>query len=404
MAYSVTNLKADLNGILHGTTTSQITGLDNLINRAARQVLMDVDPNETIRLSSLTNPVFDQVFDYAAPADLKGEKVIDIRPQVNRTPRDRWSQKYSEDFDINKDYTLQPNFNTNWNGAVKTLRIDSPQLNTGILLNNASSLTSNGTWTATAPASNLTVDNVNFFNLPSSLKFDLAALGSVGYLENSTMNAQDLTSHRAQSSFFLYTYLPTAANYTNLILRVGSDSSNYWTFTATTTHEGNAFTNGWNLIRFDWTATSTVVGSPVVTAIDYLRVSWTYNGTADVGVRLNGIYSRLGTILQIMYYSKYLFRDASTLAFKETTTADTDLINLDTDSYNLLLFLVALYCTQQMVGTDTRYDTDFFTGEYQRTLQRYQALYKSQIKKPQISYYKMPKPGMSRYFGNRWFR
>ncbi len=51
--YNVQDLKNDLTGILHGTTTNQIQNLDGVINRAARQLLLDVDPQETKRIVEL---------------------------------------------------------------------------------------------------------------------------------------------------------------------------------------------------------------------------------------------------------------------------------------------------------------------------------------------------------------
>jgi hypothetical protein len=68
---------------LHGTTLSQVENISGVFNRAARQLLLDIDPQETKRIEQLASPIFYQVYDYAPPADLKGQKIIDIFPQVN---------------------------------------------------------------------------------------------------------------------------------------------------------------------------------------------------------------------------------------------------------------------------------------------------------------------------------
>lgn len=47
MSYNILDLKNDLEGVLHGTTNNQIQNLDGVINRAARQLLLDLDPQET---------------------------------------------------------------------------------------------------------------------------------------------------------------------------------------------------------------------------------------------------------------------------------------------------------------------------------------------------------------------
>src|SRR5260221_8839359 len=102
MSYSITNLKADVEAALHGTTVNQIQNLYGLFNRAARDVLLDIDPQEQKRTVQTNGPIFNGVWDYPIPADLKGDRLIDIRPQVLRNANDLWNQDYNQDFDIQK--------------------------------------------------------------------------------------------------------------------------------------------------------------------------------------------------------------------------------------------------------------------------------------------------------------
>jgi hypothetical protein len=195
-------------------------------------------------------------------------------------------------------------------------------------------------------------------------------------------------------------YLPTASDFTSVGLRWGSSSANYWSSTATTTHEGTTFQNGWNLIRYDWSSASST-GTPDSSAVNYLRITYNYNGTAQTAVRLDSIISRLGTIMDIEYYSKFLFRDASTGAFQETVTADTNLINLDTESYNLFLYLVARFCAQQNQGANSGFDETYFRTLYEADLAKYTARYKSELQKPQSRYYSIPNRSATRFIGRR---
>jgi hypothetical protein len=391
MSYSISNVKQELSGILHGTQLNQIVSIDQLIFRAARDVLMDVDPQETIRTIPITNSVFNSVYDYPCPTDLKGNRVIDIRPQVNRQTTDLWNQWYNQSFDQNKITSLLNSFTINWDTAVKSMRINSPSLLAPIQVNTCESLTANGTWAATASASNLAVDNVNYVSGGGSLSFDLAALGASGYLENSTMTAVDLSAWVNQGTWFSYVYLPTASDFTSVTLRIGSSSANYYSVTATTTQQGTTFENGWNLLKFNWLG-ATETGTVVDTAINYVRVTFAYNGTAQTSVRLDQITAALGTILEIEYYSKYLFRDASTGAFQETISDDSNLVNLDTETYNLLVYKVAELSTQQQQGIDALgYDGPYFKEEYKTRLERYRFLYKSQVQKISGTYYAMPR-------------
>jgi hypothetical protein len=392
--YSVTNCKADLSGILHGTSLNQITNIDGLIYRAARQVLLDVDPQETKRILPLASSIYSKVYDYPLPVDLKGNKVIDIRPQVSRYTSDSFSQAYGKPFDLTKD-SLTQQFNINFDTGLKTIRIADESLISGVVLDSVDSTTG---WSAGGTASNLAIDNVNYVSGSSSLKFDLAS--GTGWLENSTINSLDLNSWLNQANQFLYTYLQTATGITSVSLRWGTDSSNYYEQTAIVTQENTAFQDGWNLISLPW-LNATVVGSPDPTDITYLRVTWVAT-SAQTGMRLDNIICRLGTILEIVYYSKYMFRDASTGAWQETITDDSNIINLDTESYNLLLYQIAYLAAQQQQGYDsTKFDGPYFQNFYATTLNRYRAMYKSEIIKPQQLYYNLRQPGYGRFTTRR---
>lgn len=393
MSYDVTSLKSDISSILHGTTTNQVTNFDGLIYRAARQVLLDVDPQETKRITQLPT-VFTDVFDYACPTDLKGNKVIDIFPQVNRQQTDIVTQAYNQQFDIGKQNTsFLNNFTILFNTGVKTIRINEPGISPApIQVNECDSITNNGTWIVADSASNLSVDYLNSINGTGALKFDLASSGSVGLLENSTMNPVDLSNDVLQGTFFLYVYLPTGSAFSSFGLIIGSDTNNIYSMSTTVTQENTAFQNGWNLLSFPWANASTL-NSPDPSALSYIQVGFDYDGTAQTGVRLDQITESLGQIMNIEYYSKYMFRNSSTGAFQETITADSNLINLDMESYNLLTYKTAEYAVQQQQGLDaTFYDGQYFSNLYKETLFRYQQLYKSEVQKPSATYYQQPKP------------
>ena len=139
MSYTVQDIKNDLTGVLHQTQLNQIFNIDGLIDRAARQLLLDVDPQETKRTLEFVNPIFNGVFDYPIAADVKGNRIIDIRPQVRRLPLDIWSQSYNQEFDVFKSniLTLKNMFTMNLNTGIKTLRINAPFLNNPIIVNEA---------------------------------------------------------------------------------------------------------------------------------------------------------------------------------------------------------------------------------------------------------------------------
>lgn len=372
--------------------------MNGVFNRAARQLMLDVDPQETKRTLEFVNPIYNSVFDYPIAADVKGNKIIDIFPQVQRIPRDVWTQDYNQAFDVAKQniYALANQFTMNFNTGLKTLRVNAPFLNAPVIINQIEAAGSNGTWAVGGTASALAVNNTNYVQGAGSLQFNVTS--GAGYLENSTMSAVDLSAVLNQSSLFVWVYIPTGTTLTSVNLRFGSSASNYWTETVTQNQQSVAFVNGWNLCQFVW-STASSVGSPNAASISYARVTLNVTG-AMTGCLLNGLDSVLGTILSYEYYSKYLFRDSLTGAFQETVTDDSNLINLDTESYNLFFNLMAYMAVQQQQGLDAQfYDGNFFLQAYQDGLQKYKAMYKSELQKPQSVYYGMPPKGYNRVIG-----
>ena len=402
MTYTIQSLKSDLTGILHGTTLNQITGLDNLIYRAGRDVLLDVDPMETKKDSIMASAIYDQVYDYPLPVDVKGNRIIDVYPTGTRYPSDDYAQRTDKDFDLSKGHLVGDQFAIKFNNGVKTIRVDNNNAPQGILLDSANVTTG---WTATSTASNVRINNQNFISGGGAVNFDLAAGAnpSTGFVAKTLTTAIDLTTHYNQSSFFFWVYFPTGADITSVNLRWGSSSSNYYSRVLTTTQTGTAIQNGWNLFKADWNG-ATVVGSPNYASIAYLYVGVTYNGNAQTAVGIDNIMSSMGTFYHINYYSKYIFRDATTGSFQETVTDDSNLINLDTETYNLLFYKVGYLAVQQQQGLDASfYDGNFTDMNYKNALKRYQALYKSDVQAPSKTYYQKPNAGYSRYLGRRYF-
>jgi len=383
MSYNVLTAKSELSAMMHGTSLSQVENISGVFNRSARQLLLDIDPSETKILSQL-GTVYQGVYDYSCPTDLKGNKVIDLYWQGGRLQRDLFRQVYNQTFDLEKITNPVNQFTVFQNKGVKTLRIAYNNSSRSIYINPASSVNGNGTWTASGTASNLNENDIINDNGGSVLSFDITT--GTGYVENSTMSAVDLTAHLNQSGIFWDIFCPIASNLTSISVRFGSDSSNYWEKTGITTQfSGNSFVNNMNTPYALWSG-MTKVGSPVVSNITYIRLGFV--ASADIaGMSFAQIWSKLGFVFNIEYYSKYLFSSVAG-TWQETTTNDSDIINLDTDSYNLFIYQCALNAVQQALGQDAGYDTNLFRDAYAMALMRYKSMYKSEISKPQIPYYK----------------
>ncbi len=394
MSYSISQANADLAAVLHGTNLNKVQGLNNLHNRTARQLLLDIDPIETERKILTTTPLFNQIWDYPCPTDLKGNRLIDISPQYQRYPGGVINQTYQQSFDISKNLSLTPSlFTFQYNNAVKTIRINDVGLPAGTVID---SCEATNNWAVGGTASNLRINNLNFAVGSGALNFDMTTgTGNISTTEDATL---DLSAMYNQSSFFYYLYLP--ANATSTELRFGSSPTDYYSIVNTLAYDGTALQLGWNLIGGTWLSAS-VVGSPDDTAINYVYVGVTA-ATALTAVGVDNIVSDMGLYRTMSYYSKYLYRDATTGAFQETVTDNSNLINLDTESYNLYFNLLAFYATQQIQGLDaTFFDSSFFGQEYSKGKLRYTSLNKSQVDKPKDSYYSPQKGGYGKYLGRR---
>lgn len=387
-----------LTGMLHGTTLDSLADPYGVLNQAASQILLELDPLETVRIQQLTNPIYNQVYDYAIPEDLKMNRVIDIRPQLNRDPSQRFIQQYNQDFDLYKQSSWQDSLTIQFNTGVQTIRLNAPLLPPGVVLNTANEVDTNGTWTVTG-GSNLHQNFQTFISYPACLAFDVptAANPSTAYLENSDMQAIDLTDYVNQGALFFWVYLPVAANFTSIGIRWGEDDSNFWTRTLTTTTTNGAFVNGWNLMRADWYG-STETGTPDPEQTKYLRVSYTYNGTAMNGIGLDNLVMKLGQFFEVEYYSKYLFSD-SVGVFKERVTTATDTINLDVSTENIFLWKAAEIAAQQLLDQGVAgFDIPYYQNEYTKSVAIYYRKFPSQVQKAQTSYYSINR-GRRRYTG-----
>lgn len=393
--YTITDLLTDIASVTHGTTINKIPNIYGIINRAARALLLDVDPKETQRIVQLTQ-IYNEVFDYPLPVDVKGDRIIDLQLQADRNPWEVFTQGYAENFDANKLVSFKNKIYTQWNTGLKTIRIEAPFLTSPLSLTDTGTLTG---WTATPGATTLTLNQTNNVAGGGALTFNLSAGFTTGYIENSTLTAVDLSTYVNESTGFMWVYMPTGASIASVDVRWGSSSSNYYHSTATTTQQGTVFQNGWNLLAFPWIS-ATKVGTPVNNSYTYMRVTPTYNSALQTGFSVCTLNFALGYYFNMQYYSKYLFRDPSTNAFQEKVVDVTDnnkLINLDTESYNLLFNKTAFYVAQSLQGADADYDATFWDSEYQAALARYKGQNPSEAIDKTQQYYRLPRKGYTRF-------
>lgn len=361
--YTFQNAQDDLAGVIHGKNVSKITNIQSAARRAGQNLMAKIDLDEVRVITTLN--LYDQVTDVPVPADLKEKAIIDIRPQFTTTQdrplSDNLSSRMSKDFDMRRRHGSW--FTIMNNKGTKYARVKAELTPSALTLDDLSKVAG---WTAPASGGNQAtapfVDNIVYEQ--GALEFNVLGAGTSGWIQSTTLTAQDFTNLLNKSSAFLELYIPTAAalaNIQSIDLAWGSDvSANYYHRTVTTPNFGTLQV-GKNLLRFDWNG-ATKVGAPIITAIDSAKITINTNGTEIDALIVSNLFFSIQITWDLEYYSKLLYSDAAG-NWKDTLSDPTDLINLDTATYNLWFYEFALACLQQIQGKDAKADRDFFQSE-----------------------------------------
>lgn len=378
MGRTIAQLRSDVGRKLHGTNINKVQGEFDVYNEASREVLNDIDFYETKRIQQITNEIYNNVYDYTLPTDLKGNKIIDIRPQANRQDTDFVQQNYGVEFGR---YKENQTFNIKDNSGIRSLQL-SVNAGNSVVIHQCNSLDNNGNWVVDDDATNIRLDNLNYITNSGSIRFDVSGVSTTASIVNDDIDSVDLEDYENTGAFFMYIYMPVVI--TDATFTWGNDDANNWSTTITQPQYNN-FVVGWNLVRFDWNGAIST-GTPT-TDIKYIKFSMTYDGNIDTDYRISKIICSLGKIYEIEYYSKYLFKSSGG-TWKEETNDLTDEIVLDLEGYNCLLYKVLELIAPQIQAEEAGFDYSLYDKKYQTSKIRYQNKYKSEIRPPTQYYYK----------------
>lgn len=198
-------------------------------------------------------------------------------------------------------------------------------------------------------------ETLNYVEGSAALGMNLSGSTGAADIVNSTAAPTDLSLLRYQDSSLLFYYIPVgfSSRFTSFNLRRGSSATAYKSVTVTTKADGTAFTDGWNFLKFDWNSASTV-GNPDDTKNTYRRFGIIYSaGTSINGCLIDNWTDSLGTLYEVEYYSEYMFRTAAGV-WLAVPTADTDLVNVGTLSYEILKAEMMIDITQEIRTGPTR--------------------------------------------------
>ena len=363
-----------------------LLSVENTVNNAAREVLGDIDLRSFKRKYSSPPKVFTDIYEYTCPTDLKAFNVIDLQPQVNRSSKLDWIVVPEEEFDRRKAANADLLSFTDRDLARKFL-ISSQISDDTVIVGNLDNLTADGgTWALFGDGTNLSADTDNFVKGSGSVMWDISAAGgTTAGIENTSLATKDISVQvDASGRAFAWIYITSTTNLTNWILRLGSSSTAYHQYTATTQNDGTAFTTGWNLIGWSL-ASPTDTGSPDDDNIDYAAIYMTKTAAkvSETQYRCDWLVVKAGDYYNIIYYSKYPWQNTSG-TWLENSTSVQDYVNCDTEEFNLFLEkaveLAALELREDQLALTAKKRYDDLRKQYLRN-------YKSEKLKLQSSYW-----------------
>ena len=154
-------LESNLNQRIYNKS-DMLTSIEGTCNNALREVLGDIDLRSSKRKYSSPPKLFTDIYEYTCPTDLKGFKIIDLQPQVNRNSTLDWIVVPEEEFDRRKTANKDLLSFTDRDMS-RRLLISSKIDDETIIIGQLDSLTGDGgTWTLFGDGTNLTANTDNY--------------------------------------------------------------------------------------------------------------------------------------------------------------------------------------------------------------------------------------------------
>lgn len=366
---NVAQLKESIAGLLSGTNLNNVTNLDTALSRAVRRVALKMDAPEATGRQALT--LYNGVYYYQAPDILFGTTVNIIRPQGNVNAPYLSSTKVPMDvftrgkFYFPNGYMLDLEYNKGIGIIGVSSDVPLPKLELTPFAN-ADDFTAGGS------ASTPVTDNVNFWESPASIRFNLTG-ASTGTI-TSAINSVDASKYEGVGVVFLAIQTPSATNLTSIEARVGSSASDYVSSSETEGFLGAWTSDDWLLVAFDL-ASASETGTVDWENIDYVQVRIT-TGATITNFRLGGMWISMPSINEIIYQTAAVFKNSTTGVLSQDITSDNNYIILNDAAFTILEFECAKEIALQQAGgkytdqvkgfDDILYGNNVLEGLYQR--------------------------------------
>jgi len=326
-----------------GTSANSFVDPNGIVADAVRRVSSEVDLIESKRTAPLLPALYTGDNMYLRPSD--ADTILDIYPPSGRNSNEMADFSRTDPMSISRDVSLQnANFITEYRSGVALLRVQPGYFNDSpIVLNHCDSLTENGSITASSDASNLALNTVFYLNGTASIDFNITAGNGNALITILAMDAVDISTLTRDGTFTVGIFIPAnlVGKITSLTYRVGTSNLNYYEMVATTNSFGGAFTEGFNIARFEKRGASQV-GTVDETAITYMQADIIHtlaDSEVAVGVKLDTFMASKGVGYTISYYSKYNFKSVDTNALIEEPNSPTlaDHVIVEKDAFDLVV-------------------------------------------------------------------
>ena len=237
---------------------------------------------------------------YALPSDFRAP--VSLRAQAKNTRRGllrRYSPARVSQMNQGEAYAIQGRATTQYAEVVHTWH-DSQNT----VMTECDSLTADGVWTAGSGASALAINTVDHAKGSGALGWTVsAATSTISFVRT---NAVDISGYGTHAHNGCLLKLPTVP--TQITLRFGTDSSNYYSRPVTAQANGEAFSTAeYNEVRIDKND-ATVTGTPTDTSGKYFLVTLTFASAPSIttGYLIDRIMLFKPEVMAQEYYTKHV--------------------------------------------------------------------------------------------------
>ena len=356
---TVGQLKTDISRTISPAKPKDSKDPNGAIVQGVEVMLGTLKPKELSRRTIIENALYDQVNQYTCPEDLDTNKIMQWYRLKNYSQIGSFYNPMTQTSNLDFDKQTMNGGNGNaqnifaieYQSSKKFLKVSdfttgrggdyggSNSTNTGLTIHEMNDLTSDGTWNVSGSLVNLTTDNLTYVTGSGSIRFDLNNSSNTGAMISVGMTAVDLTEYLNVGKVFTWLYVPELNQLQTVTMNMYSSPTDYYSITVNSPHDTDEFQLEWNLLGFEMDqSTMNTIGTPNPANINQIEFIFVTNNTLPMNsLRLDNIVARKGHVYGLQYISNQIFQDAISGEMKWRPTADTDIIILEYDTYQVLL-------------------------------------------------------------------